>query len=63
MYPDKMFCQIILKCSAKFLHNQDSSENPSIPGKPSKSSMLLFSKVFQTPFQRDNPTGQKIRLA
>lgn len=27
-HPDKVFFQVILRCSAKFLHNQNSSGNP-----------------------------------
>ena len=32
LHPNKMFCQIILRCSAKFLWDQNSSGNPPIPG-------------------------------
>ena len=41
-----MFYQVILKCLAKFLHNQNYSENPTSPEKPL---VLQF-------FRRYNPT-------
>lgn len=42
-----MFYQIILKCLVKFLHNQNSSENPPTPEKPF---VLQFLRLYNPTF-------------